>query len=140
MTYMLAGDCRVMVFRNGEMVPVSEGQTIDVLARHRYEEGRISKQETLALLDKHRRYNVFGQDTFHDIELISKPLELKPKDMVVMMSAGVFDTLGWVDIENVLKQKRSAQELANEIIRRADASPIADKDNASVVICRRGEG
>ncbi|MBR1580449.1 MAG: protein phosphatase 2C domain-containing protein [Selenomonadaceae bacterium] len=140
MTYMLVGDCKITIFRGGDLIPVSEGQTIDVLARHRYDEGRISKQETLALLDKHRRYNVFGQDTFHDVELFSKPLELKRNDLIVLMSRGVFNTLRWVDIEDVLSKKKSVQELAKEIIRRVDASPIADKDNASIVICRWNEG
>ncbi|MBR2733259.1 MAG: hypothetical protein IKD80_03290, partial [Selenomonadaceae bacterium] len=60
LVYSLVGNCRVAVFRNGDLIPVSEGQTIDVLARHRYEEGRIYKLQTLALLDRHRLYNVLG--------------------------------------------------------------------------------
>ena len=139
MFYMLAGNCRVGIMRDGDLIPVSEGQTIDVLARHRYEEGRISKQETLALLDKHRRYNVLGQDIFHGIELFGKPILLKKNDLIVLMSEGVFNTLNWIEIEDALSKKVSPQKLSDEIIRRVNASPQVDKDNASILICRQNE-
>ena len=135
--YTLIGNCRVTVFRNGNLIPVSEGQTIDVLAKHRYEEGRISKQETLALLDRHRRYNVLGQDSFQDIELLSKPITLKKNDLIILMSEGVFNTLRWVEIEEALSQNNSVQALANEVINLVNKSPMVDKDNASILICRR---
>lgn len=135
--YSLIGNCRVTVFRGGDLIPVSEGQTLDVLAKHRYEEGRISKQETLALLDRHRRYNVLGQDSFKEVEIFNKPLSLKNDDMIVLMSEGVFNTLRWVEIEEVLSKRESVQDLAEEIIRLVNNSPMVDKDNASVLICRR---
>lgn len=137
MFYMLIGNCRVAVFRNGDLIPVSEGQTIDVLARHRYEEGRISKQQTLALLDKHRRYNVLGQDSFEEIELFSKPLNLKPKDLIVVMSEGVFNTLRWKELEEILEQGDPPQILAETVIERVDKSAMVDKANATVLICRQ---
>ena len=135
--YSLIGNCCVTVFRGGDLIPVSEGQTLDVLAKHRYQEGRISKQETLALLDRHRRYNVLGQDSFQEVEIFSKPLYLKNDDMVVLMSEGVLNTLRWVEIEEVLSKKNSVQTLAEEIIHLVNNSPMVDKDNASVLICRR---
>lgn len=135
--YTLIGNCRVTVFRNGDLIPVSEGQTIDVLAKHRYEEGRISKQETLALLDRHRRYNVLGQDSFQDVELFSKPINLQKDDLIILMSEGVFNTLRWADLEEALSRKSSVQTLANEIINLVNNSPMVDKDNASILICRR---
>ena len=135
--YVLVGNCRVAVFRNGDLIPVSEGQTIDVLARHRYEEGRISKQQTLALLDKHRRYNVLGQDSFEEIELFSKPLNLKPKDLIVVMSEGVFNTLRWKELEEILEQGDPPQILAETVIERVDKSAMVDKANATVLICRQ---
>ena len=135
--YSLIGNCRIAVFRSGDLIPVSEGQTLDVLAKHRYKEGRISKQETLALLDRHRRYNVLGQDSFHEIEIFSKPILLRNDDMVILMSEGVFNTLRWVEIEEVLSKNNPVQILADEIINLVNKPPMVDKDNASVLICRR---
>ncbi len=136
LVYSLVGNCRVAVFRNGDLIPVSEGQTIDVLARHRYEEGRISKLQTLALLDRHRLYNVLGQDAFQDIELFSKPLTITPRDLVVIFSEGVSNVLRWKELEDILDQRSSPQILADEIIRRVNQSAFVDKPNATVLICR----
>ena len=136
LVYSLVGNCRVAVFRNGDLIPVSEGQTIDVLARHRYEEGRISKLQTLALLDRHRLYNVLGQDAFQDIELFSKPLTIKPRDLVVIFSEGVSNVLRWKELEDILDQRSSPQILADEIIRRVNQSAFVDKPNATILICR----
>ena len=136
LVYSLVGNCRVAVFRNGDLIPVSEGQTIDVLARHRYEEGRISKLQTLALLDRHRLYNVLGQDAFQDIELFSKPLTITPRDLVVIFSEGVSNVLRWKELEDILDQRSSPQILADEIIRRVNQSAFVDKPNATILICR----
>ena len=136
LVYSLVGNCRVAVFRNGDLIPVSEGQTIDVLARHRYEEGRISKLQTLALLDRHRLYNVLGQDAFQDIELFSKPLTITPKDLVVVFSEGVSNVLRWKELEDILDAGDPPQILADEIIRRVNQSSFVDKPNATVLICR----
>ena len=136
MVYSLVGNCRVAVFRNGDLIPVSEGQTIDVLARHRYEEGRISKLQTLALLDRHRHYNVLGQDAFQDIELFSKPLSITKSDLVVIFSEGVSNVLRWKELEDILDKNEPPQVLAEEIIQRVNQSSFVDKPNATVLICR----
>ena len=136
--YTLVGNCYVAVFRNGDLIPVSEGQTIDVLARHRYDEGKISKHTTLALLEEHRRYNVLGQDTFQDIELFSKPLKLQKDDIIVMMTDGVFSVLRWIEIEDILSQEGTPQQFADRIIEAVNKSESIDKDNASIIIFRYG--
>jgi len=135
--YTVVGNCRITVFRKGDLIPVSEGQTVDILARHGYNEGKISKQETLKLLDNHRRYNVLGKDSFEEIEIYDKPLELQPKDLIVIMSEGIFNTLRWVEIENILEKNNPVQSLADEIIAKVNDSPMVDKSNATVLICRQ---
>lgn len=134
--YSVVGNSRIAVFRNGDLIPVSEGQTIDVLARHRYEEGHISKQETLALLNKHRQYNFLGQDSFEEIEFFSKPIPLRKNDLLVVMSEGVFNTVSWKELEEIFDGKQSPQILADTVIDRVDKSTIVDKPNATILICR----
>ena len=135
--YTLVGNSRIAIFRNGDLIPVSEGQTVDVLARHAYNEGKISKQDTLALLNEHRRYNTLGQDSFQEIEIFDKPLLLDKDDIVVIMSEGVFNVLRWVDIEKVLEKNSSVQKLANDIVKLVENSPMVYKDNATVLVCRQ---
>ena len=135
--YTLVGNSRIAIFRRGDLIPVSEGQTVDVLARHAYNEGKISKQDTLALLNEHRRYNTLGQDSFQEIEIFDKPLSLDKDDIVVIMSEGVFNVLRWVDIEKVLEKNSSVQKLANDIVKLVENSPMVYKDNATVLVCRQ---
>lgn len=137
--YTLVGNSKIAIFRDGDLIPVSEGQTVDMLARHAYTEGKISKQETLALLNEHKRYNVLGQDSFQEIEIFDKPLTLKKNDAVVIMSEGIFNILRWVDMEQILSQKNSVQTLANNFIQTVKRSPQVYKDNATVLICRKNE-
>jgi len=135
--YMLVGNSRIAVFRDGDLIPVSQGQTVDVLARHRYDEGKISKRDTLALLSEHRRYNVLGQDSFQEIEIFDKPIELQRDDLVVLMSEGVFNTLNWTEIEQALENKTSAKDAASDVISCVNRSPRVDKDNASILVYRQ---
>lgn len=137
--YTLVGNSKIAIFRNGDLIPVSEGQTVDVLARHAYTEGKISRQETLALLNEHRRYNVLGQDAFQEIEIFDKPLTLEENDSVVIMSEGIFNVLRWVDMEQILSHNNSVQMLANNFIQTVKRSPHVYKDNATVLICRKNE-
>lgn len=135
--YMLIGDCRLTIFRDGDLIPISEGQTLDVLARKRHSKGQISRQKTLALLNNYLKYNLLGQDSFQEIELFSAPLTLKKNDLIVLMSAGIFETLRWVELENVLETKNPPQKMANDIINLVKESPLVDKANATILICRR---
>ena len=132
--YALVGSVRIAVYRNGDLIPVSEGQTIDVLACRRYEEGRISKQTARALLEDQRLYNVLGKDDFHDIEFFSKPLTLCEGDVVLMMTDGVSHALKWVEIENTLRRGGSPDEMAGHVIEAVNRSNVEDKDNASVLL------
>lgn len=132
--YALVGSVKIAVFRSGDLIPVSEGQTIGMLARHRYREGRISKQTAISLLEEQRLYNVLGQDDFHDIEFFSQPLTLCAGDVVLMMTDGVSYALKWVDIENIIKQGGSPSEMANRIVNAVNKRDIADKDNASILL------
>jgi len=136
--YMLVGNSKIAVFRGGDLIPVSEGQTVDVLARHRYYEGKISKRETLALLNEHRLYNILGTDEFQDIEIFDKPIALQEDDLVIVMSEGIFNTLHWNEIEDALSAKKfNVQEAARDIISRVNRSPHVEKENASILIYRQ---
>ena len=132
--YALVGNSRIALFRDGDLVPVTEGQTIDILAQHRYQQGRITKEQALKLLHERRLYNFVGQDGFHDIEFFSEPIELQPGDIVVILSDGVTETVPWRQIEDCLGQTASPQEKAQQIIALVEGSSREDKDNASVIL------
>ena len=136
--YAAAGNVKVAVYRNQELVPVTSGHTIDVLARQKYEEGKLTRQEAAALLEQHRLYNFVGQDGFCDIEFFDKPISLYGGEYVLLMSDGLYETARWKDMEDCLEGEGDCQQKAYQLIELVNRSEKEDKDNAAVVVlqCR----
>lgn len=136
--YAAAGNVKVAVYRNQELVPVTSGHTIDVLARQKYEEGKLTRQEAAALLEQHRLYNFVGQDGFCDIEFFDKPISLYGGEYILLMSDGLYETARWKDMEDCLEGEGDCQQKAYQLIELVNRSEKEDKDNAAVVVlqCR----
>lgn len=132
--YAIAGDVRVALLRGGEIIPLSKGQTFDVLAAQAYENGKISKQDMLWSMSEKKIWNYLGQDGFHEIEVCVQPILLKPEDKILMLSKGIFEELSWREIEDILQRKASAQQLADAVIEAAEKKNSAQKDNGSVIL------
>ena len=134
--YAVVGNVKVAVYRDRELVPVTSGHTIGVLARQRYEEGKLTRQEAVSLLDQHRLYNVVGQDGFRQIEFFDAPITLYGGEYVVLMSDGLYEVARWKDLEDCLAGTGSCQEKAFQMIELVNQSQEEEKDNASIVICQ----
>lgn len=132
--YALAGNIRIALFRHGELIPLSKGQTLDVLAQDAWKDGKISRQEAVWSMEESRMWNYLGMDGFHEIELCSCPVQLKPQDVVFMATCGIFEELSWSEIEDILAGPGSLQEQADAIVRAAEGKESKEKENGSVVI------
>lgn len=137
--YAVAGDIRIAVLRGGEIIPLSRGQTIDVLAAQAYEDGKISRQDTLWSMEEKRIWNYLGQDGFHEIEICEQPVLLKQGDKVLLTSKGIFEELSWREIEDILICDDSSQELAERIVSAAEQKENPQKENGSVILIQRSE-
>lgn len=134
--YATAGNVKVAVYRNRELVPVTSGHTINVLARQKYSEGKLTRQEAVALLDHHRLYNFVGQDGFHDVEFFDAPITLYGGEYVLLMSDGLYETARWKDLEECLEGGGGCQEKALQMIELVNRSEEDEKDNAAVVVIK----
>lgn len=134
MHYALAGDLRIALFRGGELIPISEGQTMDVLAAHAYQEGRISKKEAVWSMDEKRAWNYLGLDGFREIETAERPIRLKVGDQIFLASKGIWQELSWAEIEDVLISAMGLQEKAGRLTSEADRKPGVSRENGSVFI------
>lgn len=132
--YALVGNVKIGVFREGTLVPVSVGHTVAVMAERNFKEGRISRQDTLALLENQKLYNYLGRDGFRDIEFFDAPVRLLKGDIVVLMSDGVYELLGFREVEETLRERANCQEKALRIIEKVNCNASENKDNASVVL------
>ena len=134
--YGLAGDIRIALFRGGEVIPLSQGHTLDVLARQAYDQGRISRREAIWSMEETRRWNYLGMDGFREIELPQQPIRLKPGDLVLMMTRGIWQELSWAQIEDLLAGRESLKEKARQITWAAGRGPGEEKENGSVMLMR----
>ena len=137
--YGVVGDIRIALYRGGELIPLSQGHTLDVLARQAYEAGRISKKEAVWSMEEKRRWNYLGMDGFREIEIPERPIRLKRDDLVVMVSRGIWQALSGADLEDLLAGGESPQEKARQIVWAAGREPGDDKENGSAVILRAEE-
>ena len=138
MYYAIVGNVRVAVLRNGELIPVGSGHTINVLAQDKYYSGDITREDALALLDVNRIYNYIGRDNFKDIEFYDTPVQLKKDDVVVLMSDGIYEGMEWKELEEYLNRPARSQQLAFDVIEHINRK-TEDKDNAGIVLLRVGE-
>lgn len=132
--YAVAGNVKIAVYRKESLIPLSAGHTIDVLVEDKFIEGSITREEALKLLENRRIYNYLGQDGFQEIEFLDRPVRLKEKDIVVLMSDGIYEGMEWKTIEEVLAGKKKCQQKAYEIVEVINAESRQEKDNASIVL------
>lgn len=137
--YAVAGDVRIAILRGEEIIPLSKGQTIDVLAAQAYEDGRISRQDTLWSMEEKRVWNYLGQDGFREIEICDQPILLKQGDKVLLMSKGIFEEISWSETEDILIDSASLQELAERMIDAVEQKKNPQADNGSVILIQRLE-
>ena len=114
--YAVAGNVKVAVCRGGELVQLSTGHTVGMLAEGRFMEGSITRQQALELLEDKRLYNYVGQDGFEEIEFFDTPVRLKERDTVVLMSDGLYEGVDWKTIEELLAGRGKCQQKAYDII------------------------
>lgn len=138
--YAVAGNVKICVYRDGSLIPVSTGHTVAVLAEQKFQEGKISRQDALKMLEDHRLYNYLGRDDFRDIEIFDAPVHLKAGDNIVLMSDGVYDLIGYKEVEDVLKGEEDCPGKAFEIIEKINRNPADNKDNASIILMHIGNG
>ena len=134
--YAVVGNVKICIYRKGDLVPVSAGHTLDVLAEDHFRIGKLSREDALTMLENHRLYNYLGQDGFKDIELFDRPIALQPGDVVVLMSDGIYDLIPWKDLEAILAAGQDCQSMAYEIIEQVNQNRSENKDNASIILIR----
>lgn len=132
--YAVAGNVRIALKRGEELIPLSQGQTIDVLAAEAYQNGSISRQDAIWSMDEKRIWNYLGMDGFREIELCERPIRLKQDDTVLIASKGIFEELSWGELEDILVSGAPVKEQAEAIIRKAESKSDPEMDNGSVLL------
>lgn len=133
--YAVVGDVEVWLYRKESLIPLSIGQTLDVLAKNSYLSGKISREVAVRACNEKRVYNYAGQETFHNIELCQSPIRLEEKDLLLFCTKGIKETITENDLIHCLsKQYKSAYEKVSMIADAFSRSSQRDRDNGSVLL------
>jgi len=133
LNYAVVGNVHVAVFRDGNLIQVTEGHTVNVLAEKKYLEGSLTRQDTIALLRESRLYNYVGRDEFQNVEVFDKPITLRRRDIIVLMSEGVYEVVPHAALEETLAGGGDCQRMADAVIAAVDRAKGA-KENASIIL------
>jgi serine/threonine protein phosphatase PrpC len=130
--YAYCGNTLLAVLRKGMFVPLYAGHTVRDFAEKAYLAGEMEREDALLFLSDKRVYRFVGSAEFEPE--IGTPVRLEKGDVIVLMTDGVFSSLGKREITDILSGKDDANALAKKLI---EACEKADcDDNAAVLIAR----
>ena len=134
--YALVGDAMLAVFRNKELIRLSEGHAISEVAKKEYYNGKIQKSQALYALKEKKLLYYVGQESFKNIEICEVPIELYKNDIVVLMSRGVYEGLRWIELEEILGAKKvSVEEKCEEIMEKVKKNNL-NNCNGSIILMK----
>lgn len=134
--YALVGNSMVAVFRNKELIRLTEGHDISEVAKREYYNGKLQKVQALNALKEKKLLYYVGQEYFKNIEICEVPIELYKNDIIVLMSRGVYEGLRWIELEGILQQKNiNIEETCHEIMAKVKENKFSNC-NGSIVLMR----
>jgi len=134
--YALVGDAMVAIFRNKELIRLSEGHAIDEVAKRAYYDGKIQKSDAIYALKEKKLLYYVGQESFKNIEICEAPIELYKNDIIVLMSRGIYEGLRWIELEGILDNKKTnIEEVCEEIIKKVKNNNL-NNCNGSIILMK----
>lgn len=134
--YASVGDSIISVFRNGELIKISEGHTFNMLAKREFYKGNISKEIALGALKEKKLIYYLGQEGFDEIEMFETPIRLQKGDIVVLMNKGIYKGMSWIELEQIIKKNKNLKVAVHEIIETVKENDTKDENNGSIVLIK----
>lgn len=134
--YGLVGNTMIALYRKGELYKLSEGHTINVLAKKEFYKGSIPKEVALSALNEKKLVHYIGQDNLKEIEISETPISLQTGDIIVLMSKGIYDCIPWIVIEGKIRNNKNFSTLPKEIIKATENSNKQRRNNGSIILIK----
>ncbi len=123
------GDSRCYLVRNGRCRQVTQDHT---LVNEQRKVGLISAEEIATSDSRHVLLRSLGPELFVSPETVA--VSLQPDDVLVLCTDGLHDEMSNDEIARIVSQKKTAGELASELVTRA--VEIDGGDNTTAVVIR----
>ncbi len=136
LSYGVAGNIRIGIYRKGDLVSINEGQFLDVLTKDKLNDGSIGESAAKRLSGSKKVYNFLGRDDYRYLEFNEKAIMLNKKDIVVIMTDGIYETIGFREIEEILSRGGNVGKLAESVTSLVRSKDIKEQDNMGIILIR----
>lgn len=129
--YALVGDAMLCIFRKDELYKISNGHSIDEVAKKQYESGKIRKEKAVSVIKEKKLIYYLGNSYFENLENNQEPIKLFKGDIIVLMSKGVYKGIKWIDLERIISQNKKINDVCANIIRN-----VNKENNGSIILMK----
>ena len=134
--YGVAGNIKIAIYRKGDLIAINEGQLLNVLTKEKLNDGSIGEGAVKRLIHSKKVYSFLGRDDYENTEFNESPITLKKKDIVVLMTDGIYESINWKDIENILSKTVNVEKKAKMITSLVKDKGIKEQDNMGVILIK----
>lgn len=120
------GDSRAYIFKNNEMIQISEDQTY---VQFLYKTGKITKEEIKTHPKRHVLMNALG--TYPGVSISMKTIK-KDYQYLLLCSDGLYNTVDEHTISSIIYSSLTIEQKCNELIRHANS--LGGPDNIAVCL------
>ncbi|MHC1686025.1 MAG: PP2C family serine/threonine-protein phosphatase [Clostridiaceae bacterium] len=136
LNYGLTGNTMIALYRKGELHKLSEGHTMDIIAKKQFYKGSISKEVAISAVKEKKLLHYVGQEAFKEVEMPEAPIALKPGDIIILMTKGIYEYITWRQLEEKISKNKDFTILPKEIIRSIENSKNQKRDNGSIILMK----
>ena len=132
MFYISVGDSRLLLFREGELTQLNREHNYLTILLEKAMRGEITLDEVYNDPQKDALTSYIGENLVSETDMCQEPLKLRQGDKIILMSDGIYRTVGEGEMKEILKQspQRAAMKLERMIFQKAKPS----QDNYTALI------
>lgn len=134
--YANSGNIQLFIMRNEELIPITKGHTISTLATEAFYQGKISRTEALWNRNENKIWNYIGKDGYHEIEKSDLAIQVKPNDLILAMTKGIYEFISLAFIEDTLRQERNLQEKVDQIVMEIEKKREIERENGTIFLLK----
>lgn len=135
-SWVSVGDSAVFRLRDGRLDRLNTPHTLGARLDRAVAEGRMDATEAAAHAQRHALTSYLGKPSLDEVDGSAAPVPLRPDDVIVLCSDGLFGTLAPGEIADVLARTptpSAAQALVDATLARG----VARQDNVTACVLRR---
>ena len=132
--WISVGDTRLYLIREGKMTQLSVDHNVATELKRKVSQRLMTEEEAQANPDRKVLTSYVGTGDLSDIDCNIRPYKVKPDDILVLCTDGLYQSLTEDEIMDNIGGH--PQEAASALIRAATEKEIAQQDNLSVIVFR----